>query len=204
MSNSGKSGLKGVAVLVTAVVISIVLATPQVSGDILGQGIIKMEQTVVPPPVIVPPSNVSYQASTFVWNYTMVNNTMSGTLRVHVNFNVTTNTEFWNILQMINPGNVTGNFTVKIVQYAKMGSTTLLNDTYTQNVSVYISHTWQTTSNPGVRLYNNTSEGPFSLYPSNEVSYYIGIIYTVPTYPPGNSNYNSFGEYVNFYFQFSW
>lgn len=201
MSSNGKPGMKGVLVMLTAVTISILVATPMVSGDILGQGVFKLSQTVVPPPVIEPPGNVTYHASTFEWNYTMVNNTMTGTLRVHVNFNQTTNSEFWNVLEMVNPGNITGNFTVRIVQYAKMGSNYYLNDTYTQNVSVYISHTWQTNSSPGTRLYNNTSEGPFQLYPSNEVSYYIGIIYTVPTYPPETSNYNSFGEYVDFYFQ---
>lgn len=200
MSPGKKTGLKGIAVALLAVTLSIVVASPQASGDILGQGMFKMTQTVVPPPVVIPPCNVSYCGATFAWNYTMVNNTMTGTLRVHVNFNVTQNTEFWNVLEMLNPGNITGNFTVKIVQYAKMGSTTYLNDTYTQNVSVYMSHTWQTTTNPGTRLYNNTAAGPFILYPSNQVSYYIGIIYTVPTYPPHTSNYNSFGEYVDFYF----
>lgn len=204
MSPDRKPGLKGVVVMVIAVVISLLLATPQASGDILGQGVFKLSQTVVPPPVIEPPCNVSYHASTFEWNYTMVNNTLTGTLRIHVNFNQTTNTEFWNILEMLNPGNITGNFTVTIKQYAKMGSTTYINDTYTQNVSVYMSHTWQSTANPGIRLYNNTSSGPYQLYPSDEVSYYIGVIYTVPTYPPHTSNYNSFGEYIDFYFDISW
>ncbi len=200
MSSEARTSIKGIAIALVAVTLSIFLMSPQASGDILGQGLIKLEQSVVPPPVIVPPSNVTYKGSTFAWNYTMVNNTLSGTLRVHVNFNVTTNTEFWNILEMLNPGNISGNFTVKIVQYAKMGSTTYLNDTYTQSVSVYMSHTWQTSTNKGDRLYNNTSAGPFQLYPSNEVSYYIGLTYTVPIYPPGNTNYNSFGEYVDFYF----
>lgn len=200
MNAREKSLLKNFAIVALAVVFSAMVVMPQASGDILGQGLIKMTQTVSSPPIIEPPSNVSYKGATFAWNYTIVNNTMSGTLRVHVNFNVTENTEFWNILQMLNPGNLTGNFTVKIVQWAKMGSQVLLNDTYTQNVSVYISHTWQNSTNPGTRLYNNTQAGPFLLYPSNQVSYYIGIIYTIPTYPPGNTNYNSFGEYVDFYF----
>lgn len=200
MRPESRSALKSFAIIGLAVVFSAMVIMPQASGDILGQGVIKMTQTVTSPPIIVPPCNVTYKGSTFEWNYTIVNNTMSGTLRVHVNFNVTKNTEFWNILEMLNPGNVNGNFTVKIVQWAKMGSLVLLNDTYTQNVSVFISHTWQTSSNPGTRLYNNTQAGPFMLYPSSQVSYYIGIIYTVPMYPPSNSDYNSFGEYVDFYF----
>lgn len=203
MKSKERSILKSLAIIALSVIFSAMVVMPQASGDILGQGVIKMTQTVTPPPIIEHPSNVTYQGSTFVWNYTVVNNTLTGTLRVHVNFNVTNNSEFWNILQMINPGNLSGNFTVKIVQWAKMGSQILLNETYTQNVSVYMSHTWQTNSSPGTRLYNNTQAGPFQLYPSNQVSYYIGIIYTVPTYPPGNSNYNSFGEYVDFYFQLS-
>lgn len=94
MSPGKRSSLKGIAVAIIAVTLSIFIMSPQASGDILGQGLIKLEQSVVPPPVIVPPSNVTYKGSTFAWNYTMVNNTLTGTLRVHVNFNVTTNTEF--------------------------------------------------------------------------------------------------------------
>lgn len=203
MSAEKKTTVKGLLIVGLAVIFSIMVVTPQASGDILGQGVIKMTQTVTSPPIIVPPCNVTYKGATFEWNYTMVNDTMTGTLRVHVNFNVTSNTEFWNVLELLNPGNISGNFTVKITQWAKMGSQVLFNDTYTQNLSVYISHTWQTSSNPGTRLYNNTEAGPFMLYPSNQVSYYIGVIYTVPTYPPGTSDYNSFGEYVDFYFNFT-
>lgn len=195
-----KSAAKGLMVAGLAILFSAMILSPQGSGDIVGQGAIQLSLEVSSPPSLVPPGNVTYKSSTFQWNYTIVNNTLNGTLRVHVNFNESTTTDFWNIMEMINPGNLTGSFNVTVVQWAQMGSQVLLNATYTQNVSVYMSHTWQNNNSPGSRLYNNTEAGPFVLYPSNEVSYYIGVIYTQPTYPPSPSNSNSFGEYLNFHF----
>lgn len=200
MNPEERRTLKSLAVVGLAVLFSVMVIMPQASGDILGQGSIKLTQTVTSPPIITHPCNVTYKGSTFQWNYSAVNNTLSSTLRVHVNFNITKNSEYWNVLEMLNPGNITGNITVTIIQWAKMGSQVLVNETYTQNVSVYLSHTWQTSSNPGTRLYNNTAAGPFTLYPASGVSYYIGVIYTIPTYPPSTSNYNSFGEYIDFTF----
>lgn len=203
MSPERITGAKSIAIVLIAVTLSIVVVSPQASGDILGQGVFKLSQSVTSPPVVVTPPGVCYKGATFAWNYSMVNDTMSGTLRIHVNFNVTSNTEFWNVLELLNPGNMTGNFTMKIIQYAKMGSDYYLNDTYTDSVSVYINHYWQSSGNPGVRLYNNTVAGPFDLYPSSMTSYYFGIIYTAPEYPPHTSDYNSFGEYVDFFIQFT-
>lgn len=200
MKPGERTAVKGFIVAGLALLLSLMIMIPQGSGDILGQGSLKMTQTVSPPPVIVPPCNVTYKGSTFQWNYTIVNNTMTASLRIHVNFNSSITSEFWNILEMQNPGNLSGSFNVTIVQWAKMGSQILTNETYTKNVSVYMGHTWQTITNPGVRLYNNTESGPYVLYPSSVVSYYIGVIYTEPTYPPSPSNSNSFGEYVDFTF----
>ena len=192
--------MKSIMVISVSFLISIIIVAPQSTGDISAQGLIKITQTVTGPPIIViPPENFTPpQGSTFAWNYSMYNNTLTGVLRVHVNFNVTTRTDYWNILELLNVGNITGNITATIVQWAKMGST-IYYDNYTKYVSVYMNHSWQTTSSPGIRLYNNTETGPFPLYNGPAASYYIGLTYNPPVYPPG-PNPSSFGEYVQFNF----
>lgn len=201
MSPAKSSAFKSIMVISISLFISIMIVTPQSTGDVSSLGIIKLTQTVSGPPIIViPPDNFSTpKGTTFQWNYSMYNNTLTGVLRVHVNFCVTDRTHYWNILELINAGNVTGNITAKIVQWAKMGSTIYYQD-YTQYVSVYMSHYWQNSISPGVRLYNNTETGPFALYPSDTASYYIGLTYEPPVYPPVNPDPNSFGEYVQFTF----
>jgi hypothetical protein len=122
----------------------------------------------------------------------------------------------------VNNANYTGNLTVEIFQYAKMGSS-YVNST-TSDLVVYIDHDLQTTNSPGILLRDNVSTGPLKLYPSNEVSYYLGVNYTDPFLDPavlpppplppppmsgsltsphnllGTSNDNSLGEYVYFNF----
>lgn len=192
--------MKSVVVISISLLISVMIVSPQSTGEMSAQGLIKMTQTVTGPPIIVvPPDNYTVlKGSTFEWNYSMYNNVMTGLLRVHVNFDVASQTAYWNFLELINVGNLTGYINATIVQWAKMGST-IYWDQYTQYVSVYMSHTWQTNSSPGVRLYNNTETGPFTLYNSPAASYYIGLDYQPPVYPPG-PNPNSFGEYVQFNF----
>ena len=65
-----------------------------------------------------------------------------------------------------------------------------------------MDHSWQTTSSRGVELLNSTLEGPFALYPSNHVSYYIGVIYTEPQNLPSyvQQDLNALGEYITFSF----
>lgn len=201
MGSRKSSAIKSIVVIFLSLFISIMIVAPQSTGDIASQGLIKITQTVTGPPIIiVPPDNFTApKGTTFQWNYTMYNSTLTGLLRVHVNFNVTDRSDYWNILELINAGNATGNISATIVQWAKMGNT-IFYENYTQYVSVYMGHTWQTNSSPGIRLYNNTETGPFVLYPSNTVSYYIGLTYLPPVYPVSNSNPNSFGEYVQFNF----
>ena len=64
-----------------------------------------------------------------------------------------------------------------------------------------MSHTWQTNTNMGTELFNNETEGPFPLYPSNEVSYYFGVLYTAPPALPSHvqQNLNALGEYITFH-----
>ncbi|MCL5955498.1 MAG: hypothetical protein M1507_05240 [Candidatus Thermoplasmatota archaeon] len=201
MDKKNRSLMKSIMVISISFLISVIIVAPESTGDVSAQGLIKLTQTITGPPIIVvPPSNFTPpQGSTFVWNYSMYNNTLTGILRVHVNFNVTNRTDYWNILELVNVANLTGNINVTIVQWAKMGST-IYYDNYTKYVSVYMNHDWQTNSSPGIRLYNNTEAGPFILYPSNTVSYYIGLTYVPPVYPPSSSGSNSFGEYVQFTF----
>ena len=201
MNSPKSSAIKSISVIALSLFISIMIISPQSTGDISAQGLIKITQTVTGPPIVViPPQNFTNPPKgTFVWNYSMYNDTLTGVLRVHVNFNQTDRTYYWNDLELINTGNVTGSFNVTIVQWVKMGSV-YYYDNYTKYVSVYMSHTWQTNSSPGIRLYNNTETGPFPLYPSNMTSYFIGLTYTPPVYPVANPAPNSFGEYVQFTF----
>ena len=200
MNSPKSSSIKSISVIALSLFISIMIISPQSSGDISSQGLIKITQTVTGPPIIIiPPDNFTVpKGSTFEWNYSMYNNVLTGVLRVHVNFDVTDQTNYWNILELVNAGNLTGYINATIIQWAKMGSTIYWQQ-YTQYVSVYMSHEWQTSSSPGVRLYNNTEAGPFNLYNNSAPSYYIGLIYQPPVYPPGPDP-NSFGEYVQFNF----
>lgn len=204
---------------------SISTADVAVTGTVMVQG-----HLLTPPITVIPTPNVTYKATTFniTWNVengTITNNyyNFTGVLRVHVNWNETTTGYFWNILELINNANYNGNFTVEIFQYAKMGPSYVNNTT--SDLVVYIDHNWQTTSNPGMLLKDNVSNGPLPLYPSSQVSYYLGVNYTdpfadtasLPSPPPlppppmpakaasplplsKTPNDNSLGEYVYFNF----
>ncbi len=217
----------------TYVVIFITLATavffvisPSIStADVAVTGTVMVQGHLLTPPItVITTPNVTYKATTFEWsveNGTITNNyyNFTGLLRVHVNWNESTTHYFWNILELVNNANYTGNLTVEIFQYAKMGSSYVNNTT--SDLVVYIDHNWQTTNNPGTLLRDNVSTGPLKLYPSNEVSYYLGVNYTdpftvsttlLPPPPPlqsksasphnllGTSDDNSLGEYVYFNF----
>lgn len=202
MIRQKKSAVKGLVVVALALMFSAMVVSPQASGDLLAQGAIKVTQEIIPPPLkVIKPCNVSYKATTFQWYYTLNGTTLNGTLRVHVNFDHNTTSNFWNILEVINKGNITGNMSVNMVKWAQYSTYVYYNETYTSTVSVYMSHTWQSSASPGDQLFNNTPAGPYQLYPSNEVSYYIGVIYTEPVYPPGvPANSNAYGVYINFNF----
>ena len=201
---------------------SISIADVAVTGTVMAQG-----HLIGPPITVISNPNATYKATTFVWseeNGNITNNyyNFTGLLRVHVNWNESTTHYFWNILELVNNANYTGNLTVEIFQYAKMGSS-YVNST-TSDLVVYIDHDLQTTNSPGILLRDNVSTGPLKLYPSNEVSYYLGVNYTDPFLDPavlpppplppppmsgsltsphnllGTSNDNSLGEYVYFNF----
>ena len=202
IANRGK--ILKVAVVVC---LSILIVAPLIYGDVMISGSVQVVAVQKVPVIeINNTTNVSYKGGTFQWmpgnsTYTINNYTLNGTLRVHVNFAVSNTIYFWNILELNNTGNISGSFNVSISQVARIGPYTL-NSSYTKTISVWMDHNWQTTSNPGVQLLNNTIEGPFALYPSNQVSYYIGVIYTEPQNLPSyvQQDLNALGEYITFSF----
>ncbi len=146
------------------------------------------------------------KATTFVWTpyngtYAYPYYNYTGTLRVHVNFDQAITVYFPNVLAVINGGNLSGAFNLTIIQTAKIGST-YLSAYYTQFITVYINHDWQNSSNMGTLLTNNTAAGPFQLYNYPPASYYIGVVYTIPSgLPPYvQSNLNALGQYITFNF----
>lgn len=204
-NSAGKRHLinhKAVASLIVA--FALVLSLSAATGDIMVNGGFSITYHYQPPSIVVNQTNVTYKAATFVWNTTTVNNSTVGTLRVHVNFDSNNTSEFWNLLSLVYTGNGSANFTVLIVKEAKIGNYTL-NSSYSSTIRVFINHNWQNSSDPGLELLNNTTSPSLPLYPSNEVSYYIGVIYTVPPDLPAwvNQNLNALGEYITFTFTFT-
>ena len=189
-----------------------VISPSIVTADVAVTGAISVEGHLISPPVTVERTNVNYTGTTFNW--TLENGTMTsqyynftGILRVHVNWKVANGSLFLNILELVNKANFTGNLTIEISQYAKMGSSYF--NCSTSHLLVYMDHNWQTSSNPGFILRDNNTTGPLPLYPSNQVSYYFGVNYTDPftnnTCIQGQTNQNALGEYVvfNFHIKFN-
>ena len=207
-----KDGIGKMLVILLTLLIAVffVISPSIVTADVAVTGAISVEGHLITPPVtVVRTSNVSYKATTFNW--TLENGTMTdqyynftGILRVHVNWNETNMSLFLNILELVNNANFTGNLTIEISQYAKMGSSYV--NCSTSYLLVYMDHNWQTSSNPGFILRDNNTTGPLPLYPSNQVSYYFGVKYTDPftsstsIFTHKQTNENALGEYVVFDF----
>lgn len=191
------------AIASVVVVFALLISLSAATGDIIVAGNFTFGLHYEPPSIEINKTNKCYKGTTFEWNTSVVNNSTVGVLRVHVNFNTTNTHEYWNVLSIWNTGNTTGNITALITKTAKIGSY-VLNETYTSTISVYINHEWQSQYNPGIELMNNTTSTPLPLYPAGQVSYYIGIVYTIPPDLPSwvNSNLNSLGEYITFTFTF--
>ena len=220
---------RSVLIFITLATAVFFVISPSIStADVAVNGTVLVQGHLFTPPITVNVTrNVTYKATTFEWsveNGTITNNyyNFTGLLRVHVNWNESTTHYFWNILELVNNANYTGNLTVEIFHYAKMGSS-YVNST-TSDLVVYIDHDLQTTNSPGILLRDNVSTAPLKLYPSNEISYYLGVNYTDPFLDPavlpppplppppmsgslpsphnllGTSNDNSLGEYVYFNF----
>ena len=103
-ANTGKT-LK-VAIIV---VLSVLIVAPLIYGDVMISGSIQVVAVQKVPVIeINNTTNVSYKGGTFQWmpgnsTYSINNYTLNGTLRVHVNFDVSNTIYFWNILELNPP-----------------------------------------------------------------------------------------------------
>jgi len=170
-------------------------ATVQVTG------ISNVNINEIPAPLTVnlTPNATEYKGATFAWypgNGTLQGNTynFSGLLRIHVNWDVANTNYFLNILRIYDTGNLTGSFNLTLIHTAKQANEEL-GSQETSALSVYMKHGYQTSSDLGTLIENDTLTGPFPLYHLPAVSYYIGFYYTEP--PDIN---NSVGQYLNFTF----
>ena len=170
-------------------------ATVQVTG------ISNVNINEIPAPLTVnlTPNATEYKGATFAWypgNGTLQGNTynFSGLLRIHVNWDVANTNYFLNILRIYDSGNLTGSFNLTLIHTAKQ-SNEELGSQETSALSVYMKHSYQSSSDLGTLIENDTLTGPFPLYHLPAVSYYIGFYYTEP--PDIN---NSVGQYLNFTF----
>lgn len=136
-------------------------------------------------------------------NTTYNNNTTTGVIQVHVQFNssapITNPYLILNVLSVFNTGNLTGNFTMSINQSARAGGQ-YLPSSYSTYLKVYMKHNLQTNSSLGTLILDNTSF-VFSFYHSNSTNpmYYIGFNYSKPPAPPPPIKPNAqIQQYVNF------
>ena len=170
-------------------------ATVQVTGT----SNVNINEISAPLSVNLTPNATEYKGATFAWypgNGTLQGNTynFSGLLRIHVNWDVANTNYFLNILRIYDTGNLTGSFNLTLIHTAKQANDELgSQETFT--LSVYMKHGYQSSSDLGTLIENDTLTGPFPLYHLPAVSYYIGFYYTEP---PDISN--SVGQYLNFTF----
>lgn len=208
MISPDKKGLRKYAVLGIAIIFASAVLLPLANGDVLTSGSLSLSYKVSPPPC--PPITIkepctNYQGATIVMSTSYVNGSKVVTLQVHLNFKLNGSkyftTELLNILEVFNTGHAKGNLTVLIQQSAQAGPGKMLNSTYTDHLKVYMSHTYQTSSNLGTYLANNTLY-KFPIYPFSltHPMYYIGLNYTEPPLPPGTTDINSIQQFVNFTF----
>ncbi len=170
-------------------------ATVQVTGT----SNVNINEISAPLTVNLTPNATEYKGATFAWypgNGTLQGNTynFSGLLRIHVNWDVANTNYFLNILRIYDTGNLTGSFNLTLIHTAKQANEEL-GSQETSALSVYMKHGYQSSSDLGTLIENDTLTGPFPLYHLPAVSYYIGFYYTEP--PDIN---NSVGQYLNFTF----
>ena len=170
-------------------------ATVQVTGT----SNVNVNEISAPLTVNLTPNATEYKGATFAWylgNGTLQGNTynFSGLLRIHVNWDVANTNYFLNILRIYDTGNLTGSFNLTLIHTAKQANEEL-GSQETSALSVYMKHSYQSSSDLGTLIENDTLTGPFPLYHLPAVSYYIGFYYTEP--PDIN---NSVGQYLNFTF----
>ena len=196
-----KNGVGTAIAVVFAVfmILSVFSQTAFADAQVTGASTVTINVVSVPLTVNLTPNATEYKGATFAWypgNGTLEGNTynFSGLLRIHVNWDVANTNYFLNILRIYDTGNLTGSFNLTLIHTAKQANQEL-GSQETSALSVYMKHGYQSESNLGTLIENNTLTGPFPLYPLPEVSYYIGFYYIQP--PDTN---NSVGQYLNFTF----
>ncbi len=196
-----KNGVGGVLSVIFAVFMMLSVFSQISIADVQATGVstITLHEVSVPLTVNLTPNATEYKGATFAWypgNGTIEGNTynFSGLLRVHVNWAVANTNYFLNILRIYDTGNLTGVFNLTLIHTAKQANQELGSQEVSA-LSVYMNHQYQSDTNLGTLIENNTLTGPFPLYHLPEVSYYIGFYYTQP--PDIN---NSVGQYLNFTF----
>lgn len=204
--SKGGIGARKYIVMGLAILLSTAVMVPLANGDVIVSSDLGLSYTVIPPPIIINETNNCYKGATFVLNTSYSNNSSVATLQVHLNFKLNGSTNFstllLNVLEVFNQANITGNMSVKIVKSAQAGANKTLNSTYTEALKVYISHNYQTSTDLGLLLQNNTAYHiPF--YPFvdwNTPMYYIGMNYTEPPYLPSGTDLNSIQQFITFTF----
>ncbi len=185
------------------VVFSLILSVSAATGDLLVTGEFTIHLKYKPSIDIK--NNTTYPKTTFEWTTSVVNNTTVGTLRVHVNFDQIGTDNAWllNVLSVYYNGSDMSNFTVHVSKWVKIGPY-VLYEPFTSFITIYIKNATQTIADPGTELQNNTTTGPFPLYPGPQEQYHIGMNYSRPTGIPDyiQQDLNSFGEYITFTLKF--
>jgi len=196
-----RSGVGTVIAVALAVVMILTVFSQIAFADVQVNGRANVTLNVVPVPLTVnlTPNATEYKGATFAWypgNGTLQGNTynFSGLLRIHVNWDVANTSYFLNILRIYDTGNLTGSFNLTLIHTAKQANQEL-GSNETSALSVYMKHGYQSSSDLGTLIENDTLTGSFPLYHLPAVSYYIGFYYTEP--PDIN---NSVGQYLNFTF----
>ena len=196
-----KSDIGTVIAIALAVfmILTVFSQTSFAAVQVTGTANVTINEISAPLTVNLTPNATEYKGATFAWypgNGTLQGNTynFSCLLRIHVNWDVANTNYFLNILRIYDTGNLTGSFNLTLIHTAKQANEEL-GSQETSALSVYMKHGYQSSSDLGTLIENDTLTGPFPLYHLPAVSYYIGFYYTEP--PDIN---NSVGQYLNFTF----
>ncbi len=161
-----KNGVGGVLSVIFAVFMMLSVFSQISIADVQATGVstITLHEVSVPLTVNLTPNATEYKGATFAWypgNGTIEGNTynFSGLLRVHVNWAVANTNYFLNILRIYDTGNLTGVFNLTLIHTAKQANQELGSQEVSA-LSVYMNHQYQSDTNLGTLIENNTLTGP--------------------------------------------
>lgn len=201
-SFGNRAAVSALVILAAAMLIS--LTAYPVSADVEVASTISAKAVLVTSPIeIIETSNATEFKGTITWQYNetiegeLIN--LSGIARIHVNWDQypSGNVSIFNVLELIDQTDRGGFFNVTLIQTSKMDHIQL-NGEETSAVTAYIKQGFQSSSDPGYILQNDTKTGPFEIAPSPSLPYYIGFNYTEPPITT-----NNVGQYENFTFNFT-